>query len=72
VNNKNSTPSLIVLLLTVVSVMPNCNANTIDTSGKQRDDGNLRHTGAVTGQVLITGGYGGNNNVSSNAWIYRG
>jgi type II secretory pathway component GspD/PulD (secretin) len=23
------------------------------------------------GQVLITGGYHGNNNVSSNAWIYR-
>lgn len=45
--NMPSTPSLIVLLLTVVSVMPNCSANTIGTSGKQRDDSNLRHTGAV-------------------------
>ena len=46
-NNTNRTISLIVLLLTVLSVAPSCNAKTIGTNGKQRENSSLRDAGVV-------------------------
>jgi hypothetical protein len=46
-NNTNRTISLIVLLLTILSVAPSCNAKTIGTNGKQRDNSSLRDAGVV-------------------------
>jgi hypothetical protein len=45
--NTNRTISLIVLLLTVLSVAPSCNANTISTNGKQRENSNIRDAGVI-------------------------
>ena len=45
--NTNRTTSLIVLLLTILSVVPSCNANTIDLHGKQQENSNLRDANVV-------------------------
>lgn len=43
----NRTTLLIVLLLTVLSVPLGCNANTIGTNGKQRENSSLRDAGVI-------------------------
>jgi len=45
--NMNNTTSLIILLLTVISVVPSCNANTNGANGKQRDNSGLPDAGVV-------------------------
>jgi hypothetical protein len=45
--NTNNTTSLIVLLLTVLSAVPSCNANTIGTNGNQRENRSLPDAGVV-------------------------
>jgi deoxycytidylate deaminase len=46
--NTNRKTSLIVLLLTGLSVVPSCNANTIGTNGEQRENSSLRDAGVVS------------------------
>jgi hypothetical protein len=45
--NTNRTTSLIVLLLTVLSVVPSCNANTIGKNGKESKNKSLSGAGVV-------------------------
>lgn len=45
--NTSHTTSLIVLLLTLLSAVPSCNANSIGANGKQRENSSLHDAGIV-------------------------
>lgn len=49
--NTNRTTSLIVLLLTVLSITPSCNANTIGTNGNQRQNSSVRNAAGVVHEI---------------------
>jgi hypothetical protein len=46
--NSNRTTSHFVLLLTVLSVVPGCNAKTVGTNGTQRENSSVRGAGSVS------------------------
>src|SRR3569832_50945 len=52
--NTDRTKSLAVLLLAILSLMPNCNANTIGTNGNQRDSSSLHSAGIVSAISSMT------------------